>query len=339
MNYQRPGSLTGRQKAAVLLIALGPELSGEVMKHLRSEDIEQLTLEIAGTRNVGRDIREKVVEEFHELCLASEYIDEGGIDYARQVLERAVGGHRASEIIDRLTSSLQVRPFDFARRADPAQLLSFIQDEHPQTIALITAYLNCDQAAAVLASLPPDRQVDVARRIALMDRTSPEVVREVERVLERKLSLVVTSDQAQAGGLQAVVDVLNRVDRSTEKTIMESLEVQDPELAEEIKRRMFMFEDIVRLDDKSMQRALREIDLGRDLPLALRVCSDEVRQKIFKNMSARAAENLRENMEYLGPVRLREVEEAQQRVVNTIRRLEDEGEVIVSRGGGDELVV
>ncbi len=335
----RPISLSGRQKAAILLIALGPEMSADVMKHLRDEDMEQLTLEIASTRNVGREMREQVVTEFHDLCLAQEYLDEGGIEYAREVLERAVGGGRAHEIIERLTAILQVRPFDFARKTDPAQLLNFIQDEHPQTMALITAYLRPEQAAAVLSALPADRQVDVARRIALMDRTSPEIVQEVERVLERKLSSVVSQEYASAGGITSVVEVLNQVDRATERTIIDALEVQDPELAEEIRRRMFLFEDIVRLDDRSIQRVMREVDLGRDLPLALRVCSDEVSERVFKNMSNRAVENLKENMEFMGPVRLRDVEEAQQRIVNIIRRLEEEGEIIVSRGGGDELIV
>lgn len=339
LSLTRPMSLSGKQKAAILLIALGPELSGEVMKHLRDEDMEQLTLEIASTRNVGRDMREQVVNEFHDLCLAQEYLDEGGIEYAREVLERAVGGSRAHDIIERLTASLQVRPFDFARKTDPGQLLNFIQDEHPQTMALITAYLRPEQAAAVLSALPADRQVDVARRIALMDRTSPEIVQEVERVLERKLSSVVSQEYASAGGIAAVVEVLNQVDRATERTIIDALEVQDPELADEIRRRMFLFDDIVRLDDRSIQRVLRDVDLGRDLPMALRVCSDEVSERVFKNMSSRAVENLKENLEFLGPVRLRDVEEAQQRIVNTIRRLEEEGEIIVSRGGGDELIV
>jgi len=339
MSVTRPTTLSGKQKAAILLIALGPELSAEVMKHMRDEDMEQLTLEIASTRNVGSGLREQVIDEFHALCMAQEYLDEGGIEYAREVLERAVGGGRAHDIIEKLTASLQVRPFDFARKTEPGQLLNFIQDEHPQTVALITAYLRPEQAAAVLAELPSDRQVDVARRIALMDRTSPEVVQEVERVLERKLSSVVSQEYASAGGVSAVVEVLNQVDRATERTIIDALEVQDPELAEEIRRRMFLFEDIVRLDDRSIQRVLREVDLGRDLPMALRVSSEEVSERVYKNMSSRAVENLKENIEFLGPVRLRDVEEAQQRIVNTIRRLEEEGEIIVSRGGGDELIV
>jgi len=331
--------ISGRQKAAILLISLGPELSSKVFKHLREDEIEQLSLEIASVRKVTPEKKERVLEEFHNLCVAQDYISQGGIEYAREILERALGTQKAIDILQRLTATLQVRPFEFARKTEPAQLLNFIQNEHPQTIALIMAYLQPDQSAIILSALPPDVQSDVARRVATMDRTSPEVLREVEKVLERKLSSLMTQDFASAGGVEALVEVLNRVDRSTEKTIIESLEMQDPELAEEIKRRMFVFEDIVLLDNRSVQRALREVDLSRDLPMALKVASDEVKEKIFQNMSKRAVENLKENMDYLGPVRLRDVEEAQQKIVNIIRKLEEEGEVIISRGGRDEIVV
>lgn len=225
------------------------------------------------------------------------------------------------------------------RRADPLQILNFIQQEHPQTIALILAYLHPEQAAVVLSGLPPERRADVARRLALMERTSPELIREVERVLERKLSSVLGEEGTVAGGLQAVVQVLNNVDRGTERSIMEVLEVTDPELAEEIKKRMFVFEDIVLLDDRSLQRVLREVDLNEDLPLALKAVSEDVKQKIFRNLSQRAVEILQENLSYLGPVRLRDVEEAQQKIVNIIRRLEEEGEIVIARGGQDEVVV
>ncbi|HHY95930.1 MAG TPA: flagellar motor switch protein FliG [Firmicutes bacterium] len=332
-------SLGSRQKAAVLLISLGPELSAQVFRHLREEEIEQLTLEIANVRKVPPEVRGKVFEEFLQMSLAREYMSRGGIEYAKDLLERALGSQRALDILQRLTATLQVRPFDFARKADPGQLRNFIQNEHPQTIALVLAYLHPEQAAAVLGSLPPELQADVARRIALMDRTSPEVIREVERVLERKLSSLSTQDFAAAGGLEAVVEVLNHVDRSTEKSIMETLGINDPQLAEEIKKRMFLFEDIVSLDDRSVQRVLRDVDLNRDLPMALKVSSEEVRQKVFRNLSKRAVESLKENMDYLGPVRLREVEEAQQKIVNVIRRLEEEGEIVIARGGGEEIVV
>lgn len=336
---QARAGLSGRQKAAILMISLGPELSSRVFKHLRDEEIEQLTLEIAGVKTVQSEIREKVFEEFHELALAQQYLSEGGIEYAKEVLEKALGQQKALNVLQRLTASLQVRPFDFLRKADPSQLMGFIQNEHPQTISLILAYLHPDQAAAVLSALPPEAQVEVARRVALMDRTSPEVIKEVEKVLERKLSSMMTHEYSMAGGVGTVVDVLNKVDRGTEKTIIEALEIQDPELAEEIKKRMFVFEDVVMLDDRSVQRVLREVDMSKDLPLALKVASNEVKEKIMKNISKRAQENLKESMQYLGPVRLRDVEEAQQKIVNLIRRLEDEGEVMVMRGGRDEIVV
>jgi flagellar motor switch protein FliG len=329
--------LSGRQKAAVFLVSLGPELSSELFKHLTEPEIEQLTLEIANIRKVNSEHRELVFNEFQELFQAKQYINQGGIDYAKEVLERALGPQKAMGIINRLTSTLQVRPFDFVRKTDPAQLLNFIQTENPQTIALIIAYLDPDQAAVILSSLPQERQADVARRIATMDRTSPEVIKEVENVLERKLSSVVSQDYTSSGGIQAVVEVLNRVDRGTEKTIMDTLEVQDPELADEIKKLMFVFEDIIQLDDRAIQLVLREVD-SKDLALALKGASEEVRNKIEKNMSKRASEILREEMEYMGPVRLRDVEEAQQRVVSIIRKLEDAGEII-ARSGGDEIVI
>lgn len=330
--------LTGKQKAAILLITLGPEVSADIFKHLKDDEIEQLTLEIANTRKVKTEDRETILSEFHELLLAREYISSGGIEYAKEILEKALGTQRAIDIIQRLTATLQVKPFDFIRKTDPSQLLNFIQAEHPQTIALIIAYLEPDQAAAIISALPPDRQSDVARRIALMDRTSPDVIREIERLLERKLSTVVSEDFTSAGGVQTVVDILNRADRTTEKTIMESLEIQDPEMAEEIKRRMFVFEDIIQLDDRGIQQILREVD-GKDLALALKGTSEEVVAKIKKNMSRRAVDMLDEDMEFMGPVRLRDVEEAQQRIVNVIRKLEEAGEIVVARGGGDEIIV
>lgn len=332
--------LSGRQKAAILLISLGPELSAKVFGHLREAEIESISLEIASQRQIAADMREKILYEFYQIYQAQQFISQGGIDYAREILERALGQTKAVEILTRLTASLQTRPFDVVRKADPNQLLSFISGEHPQTIALIMAYLQPEQAAIVLGSLPPERQADVARRIAIMDRTSPEVLKEVEKVLERKLASMVSQDFTTAGGVESVVEVLNRVDRSTEKTIMESLAVQDPGLADEIKKRMFLFEDIVSLDNRSLQRVLREVDLSRDLPLALKVASDEVKRKVYANISRRAQENLREAMDYLGPVRLRDVEDSQTKIVNIIRKLEEMGEIVVgSRGGGEDIVV
>lgn len=330
--------LTGKQKAAILLVALGHEKSAQIFKFLDEEDIEELTLEISNLGKVQPEFRDSVLEEFHQLCLAQQYIVWGGVDYARQVLEKALGANKANEIINRLSASLQVSPFDFMRKADPSQIFSFIQSEHPQTIALVLAHLQPEQSAMILSSLPQDQQAEVARRIAVMDRTSPEVIKEIERVLERRLSSVMGQDFAAAGGVKSLVEVLNRVDRSTEKSILETLEEQNPELAEEIKRLMFVFEDVVGLDDRAIQQVLREVD-SKDLSLALKGASETVKTKIFKNMSDRAATILREDMDFMGPVRLRNVEEAQQRIVNVIRRLEEAGEIVVARGGGEEIIV
>lgn len=330
--------LSGLQKAAILLIALGPEKSAQVFKHLKEEEIEQLTLEIANMRTVTPDEKEEVLEEFYQICIAQEYISEGGISYAKEILERALGNQKALDVINRLTASLQVRPFDFVRKADPAQLLNFIQGEHPQTIALILSYLRPQQASVILSALPQEKQADVARRIALMDRTSPEIIKEIERVLEKKLSSMISQDYTMAGGIETIVDILNSVDRGTEKNIMETLELQDTDLAEQIKKKMFVFEDIVTLDNRSIQRIIREVE-NNDWALALKSSSEEVSKTVFSNMSKRLAEMIREDMEYMGPVRLRDVEEAQQKIVNVIRKLEDAGEIVISRGGGDEIIV
>ncbi|NMA95157.1 MAG: flagellar motor switch protein FliG [Clostridiales bacterium] len=330
--------LNGKEKAAILLVALGSDRASKIYKHLKEEEIEQLTLEIANIQKIDHDVRKEVIEEFYEICLAQNYIDEGGIGYAKEVLERALGNQKALDLINRLTSSLQVRPFEFVRKADPSQVLNFIQDEHPQTIALILAYLNPHQASLILSELPQEKQVDVASRIATMDSTSPDIIRDVERILEKKLSAMVTSDFTDAGGIDAIVEILLSVDRGTEKHIIDTLEVKNGELAEEIRKRMFVFEDIVLLDNRAIQRFLREID-NADLALALKGASEEVANLIFANMSKRLQDMIKEDMEFMGPVRLRDVEESQQRVVNIIRRLEDAGEIIIARGGGDEIIV
>ncbi len=334
----RKQKLSGREKAAILLVALGPELAAKIFKHLKEDEIEQLTLEIANLQKIPSEEQRRVIEEFHQMCLAQEYIAQGGIDYAKEILEKALGSQKAMDIINRLTASLQVRPFDFIRKAEPSQLINFIQNEHPQTIALIMAFLRPEQASQLLSALPPEKQIDIAKRIATMDRTSPEIIQEVERVLEKQLASLVTQDYTAVGGIQTVVDILNTVDRGTEKNIIEALENQDPELAEEIKQRMFVFEDIVLLDNRSIQRVLREID-NKDLALALKGSSEEVKKIIFNNVSKRLREMIQEDMEYMGPVRLKDVEEAQQKIVNIIRKLEETGEIIISRGGGDEIVV
>lgn len=331
-------ALSGRQKAAVFLVTLGSEISAEIFKHLREDEIETLTFEIARMENFGNEEKEAVLQEFQELMMAQDFINSGGIDYARELLEKSLGSQKAMDIINRLTTSLQVRPFDFIRRTDPTHLLNFIQQEHPQTIALILAYLEPQKASVILGSLQNEIQSDVAKRIATMDRTSPETLREVERVLEKKLASISSEDYTVAGGVESIVEILNLVDRSTEKLIIESLEEEDPELAEEIKKRMFVFEDIVMLDDRAIQKVLRDVD-SPELAKALKAVDSEVQDKIFRNMSKRAAALLKDDMEYMGPIRMKDVEEAQQRIVSQIRKLEEQGEIVVARAGEDELVV
>ena len=338
MAKEKEQALTGLQKAAILLIALGPERSALIFQHLKEEEIEDLTLEIANTRSVTPQTKEEVINEFYGVCLAQQYIAEGGINYAKELLEKALGNEKALDVIGKLTASLQVKPFEFIRKTEASQLLNFIQDEHPQTIALILSYLNPGQAALIISALPPDRQSDVAKRIALMDRTSPDVIKEVEKILESKLSSLVNQDYTIIGGVDAVVDILNTVDRSTEKHIMETLEIDEPELADEIRKKMFVFEDILLLDDRAIQRVLRDVD-NSDLAVALKGANEEVQTAIFNNLSKRLALMIREDMEFMGPVRMKDVEEAQQKIVNTIRRLEDASEIVISRGGGDEIVV
>ena len=329
---------SGVQKAAILLIALGPEKAATIFKHLKEEEIEELTLEIANTRSVSPQTKEDIMMEFYQICLAQQYIAEGGIGYAKELLEKALGLEAAQNVIMKLTASLQVRPFEFVRKTDPSQLLNFIQDEHPQTIAMILSYLAPGQSALVLGALPPEKQADVAKRIAMMDRTSPDVIKEVERVLERKLASLVNQDYTIVGGVDSIVSILGNVDRGTEKHIMESLEIEEPELADEIRKKMFVFEDILLLDDRAIQRVLREVD-NADLELALKSTTEEVQNVVFKNLSKRLAAMIKEDMDFMGPVRMKDVEEAQQKIVGIIRRLEDSAEIVISRGGGDDIVV
>ena len=330
--------MDGVEKAATLLIALGPEKSAQIFKHLKEEEIEQLTLEIANTSSVSPQTKEMVLNEFYEICLAQQYIAEGGIGYAKELLEKALGEEKAKTVIGKLTASLQVRPFEFIRKTDPSQLLNFIQDEHPQTIALILSYLPPSQSSLVISSLPPEKQANVAKRIAQMDRTSPDVIKQVEKVLERKLSSLVNQDYTIVGGVDAIVSILNSVDRGTEKHIMETLEVEEPELADEIRKKMFVFEDILSLDDRAIQRVLRDVD-NSDLALALKGATEEVQNIILNNLSSRLAVMIKEDMEFMGPVRMKDVEEAQQKIVNIIRKLEDSAEIVIARGGGDEIIV
>ncbi len=338
MAHGAASDISGIEKAAILLIALGPEKSATIFKHLKEDEIEQLTLEIANTRSVSPQVKESVVDEFYEICLAQQYITEGGIGYATDLLEKALGAEKARDVIGRLTASLQVRPFEFIRKTDATQLLNFIQDEHPQTIALILSYLSSGQAAQIVSALAADKQADVAKRIAQMDRTSPDVIKEVEKVLERKLASLVNQDYTIVGGVDAIVEILNTVDRGTEKNIMETLDIEEPELADEIRHKMFVFEDILTLDNRSIQRVLREVD-NNELAISLKGANEDVQNAIFENLSSRLATMIKEDMEFMGPVRMKDVEDAQQRIVNIVRKLEDSGDIVISRGGGDEIIV
>ncbi|MFP4465471.1 MAG: flagellar motor switch protein FliG [Candidatus Goldiibacteriota bacterium] len=331
-------AMSGEQKAATLLITLGPDLSSTVFRELNDEIVEQLTLQIANTRKITSQDRDSVLEESYQLALAEEYISQGGIDYARELLEKSLGEQKAVEILNRLQGALQMTPFDFIKKTDPQQILNFIQNEHPQTIALVLAHISPEQGSEIISSLSPELQIEVTTRIATMDRATPEVIMEVEKVLERRIASVFTQEFASAGGIRSVAEMLNRVDRSTEKGIMEKLEETNPDLADEIKRLMFVFDDVLLLDDRTIQQILREID-SKDLVLALKGASEETKNKILKNMSSRARQMILEDMEVMGPVRLKNTEEAQQKIVNVIRQLEEMGEIVVARGGEEEIFV
>jgi len=311
------------------------------MAHLRDAEIDRLTLDIASLGTIDPEVKSEVFDEFFQMTEAKRFVAEGGIELAKELLEKSFGTQKAVEILGRLQNSLQEVPFQFLKKADPSQIGTFIQEEHPQTIALILAHLDPKVSALVLSSLPPDVQTDVIYRIATIDRTAPEIIHEVERVLERKMSAVFTQGFTFAGGVKEVAEILNLVERSTEKNIIDKLQERDAELADEINKLMFTFDDLVYVDDSGIQKTLREID-SKDLALALKSAPEEIKEKIFKNMSERAREMLKEEIEFMGPVRLRNVEEAQQRIVAVVRRLEESGDLIISgRGGegGEEILV
>ena len=330
--------LTPKEKAAVLLISLGKDYSAELYRHMTEEEISQMTLSITTMRRIEPSVKEEIIREFYEMCLAQKFITEGGMGYARSTLEEALGSENANELIHKLSSSLQVRPFDFIRRADASQILNVIHNEYPQTIALVLSYIEPKQAAAVLASLPADRQAEIVGRIANMGSTSPEYVKDAERILERKITSMGYTDQIAVGGIDAIVGIINALDRSSEKNILESLDIHDSDLAEEIRKRLFVFEDIAKLTNIVIQRILKEIS-NQDLAIALKLATEEVTKAIFSNISKRLQEMIKDDMDVMGPVRVRDVEEAQQRIVNVIRKLEDDGEIIISRGEEDDWVV
>jgi flagellar motor switch protein FliG len=302
---------------------------------LKDDEVDKMTLELSSLGTVDTELKASVLDEFYQMAVAKQYVAQGGLDFAKDLLEKSFGAERAFEILNRLQASLQEVPFQFLKKADPTQVSSFIQDEHPQTVALIIAHLEPGMGALILSSLTPDVQSDVIMRIATMDRTAPEIVREVERVIERKMASVFTGGFTFAGGVKSVAEILNRVERNSEKAIMADLDERDPELADEIGRLMFTFEDVIHVDDAGIQKALRDIE-SKDLALALKGSNDDLKAKIFRNMSTRAAEMIKEEIEFMGPVRMKNVEEAQQKIVAVLRRLEESGELIVSgRGGGD----
>ncbi|SFF95839.1 flagellar motor switch protein FliG [Desulfotomaculum arcticum] len=329
--------LNGLQKTAILLITLGADISGSILKsYFHNDDIEKITQQIAMMDSVPRDVQEEVLMEFSEMLQAREFLMIGGMDYAKEMLRKALGDQKAKSILEKVQLTIKNKPFSALRKTDPRHLVTFIRDEHPQVIALILNYLSPDQAALILSALNPEQQSDIARRVALTDRVSPEMIREVEGILERKLSVLEHSEQT-TGGVKALVDVLNRVDRSTEKTILEELEITDPALTEEVRKLLFVFEDIVKLPDSSIQRVLREVD-PKDLAKAMRGTNEDVQERIFKNMSKRASDMLRDEIRYMGPIRLRDVEDSQQKIVQIIRRLDEAGEIVIARGGEDAVI-
>lgn len=327
--------MPGRRKAAILLTALGPDNATKVMATMHDEEVDQMTLDLSGLSTVDADLKSAVLDEFYEMAVAKRFVTQGGIDFAKDLLEKTFGSERAFEVLNRLQTSLQEVPFQFLKRADPSQITTFIQEEHPQTIALIIAHLQPQMAATIVSGLPQEVQSEVIMRIADMDRTAPEIVREVERVLERKMASVFSQGFTFAGGVKDVAEILNRVERTTEKTIMADLEERVPELADEISRLMFTFDDIVYVDDSGIQKALRDVDT-KDLALALKASNEDVADKVYRNMSERARENIKEEIEFMGPVRMKNVEEAQQKIVAVVRKLEETGDLVISgRGGGD----
>ncbi len=329
-------TMSNSQKVAALLIALGPKVASEVMKNISEEgEVEHLALEIASLNKITPELLNDILEEFYALFQASGYLSSGGVTYARTVLEEAYGASEADRILERLVATLQTNPFDFFNNADPAQLATSFQNENAQLVALVLAYLKPDRSAAILGGLPTEMQTEIATRIAEMDRTNPEVLREVERILESKFSSVVTADFSLAGGVESLAEILNRADRSTEKVILDNLEAEDPEVAEQVRELMFVFEDLVHIDDRAIQRVLREVET-KDLALALKGVAEDVQDKILKNMSERAAAMLADDMEFMGPVRSADVQEKQTYIVSVIRALEASGEIQVSRGTDED---
>jgi flagellar motor switch protein FliG len=331
--------ITGVRKSAILLLSLEQDQAAEILKRLSSEAVEEVTREIASLGEIPLGSRSEVFGEFYSLALANTYVNEGGLEYAKSLLRKSLPADVAERTIKQVTQQVATTPFSFLQKAESENLLTFIQDEHPQTIALILAHLPPQKASEIMVGLPSQKQIEVVKRIANMEQTNPEVIKEVERGLEHRLSDIVSQTFEKAGGVESVAEILNLADRSTEKGIMEGLEAEDPDLVDQIRRLMFVFEDIMLVNDKGIQSVLKEID-NEVLSLALKTASEDLKQKIFKNMSERAAQLIQEDMQYMGPVRVSDVESAQQKIVDVVRRLEDAGEIIISgRGGEKEMVV
>ncbi len=330
--------ISGPKKAAIVMVALGSKASSEIFKNLDEHEVEMLTTEIARLDNISSDIREAILEEFHNLAMAHQFIAQGGVEYAQEILEQALGPRKAKEIMEKVEQSIRTTGFNLLENVDPKQLVNFIQKEHPQTIALLLAHMEPVHGAPIISALPQELQVDVATRIATMESISPETLNQVEEVLVDQVKALFGGDVSEIGGVKAVAEMLNNVDRGAEKNILGNLERENPELATEIKNLMFVFEDVMLLDDRSMQRVLKEVDT-KELAMALKGASEELQEKFFRNMSSRASEMIREDMEFMGPIRLKDVEEVQQRIVDVIRRLEEDGEIIISGRGGEEDIV
>jgi flagellar motor switch protein FliG len=331
--------LDGVTKAAILLLSLGPDSAGVLLKQLAAETVELVTRELASLGRIPTELSTAVVEEFYNLTIASQYANEGNLEYAKSILQNSLDPKQAERVLQQIQTQVQKKPFSFLQRAESENLLTFIQDEHPQTIALIVCHLPHHKAAEILVGLPMQKQIEVIKRVANMEQTNPDVIKEVERGLESRLASMLTQSMEKAGGVSTVAEILNLADRATEKTIMEGLEAEDPDLVEQIRRLMFVFEDILQVNDKGIQSVLKEVD-NDELAVALKTASEELKAKIFSNMSERAASLIKEDMQYMGPVRISDVEAAQQRIVDIVRRLEEAGEVVIQgRGGDTELVV
>ncbi|MBP1577015.1 MAG: flagellar motor switch protein FliG [Oscillospiraceae bacterium] len=325
------------QKAAAVMIALGAQEAAAIYKFLRDEEVEQLTIEIAKMNRLPPEEMKAIADDFYGLCVAQKVIAEGGVDYARSVLEKAFGTQQAVSYMERVTKSLKTKAFDFIRKADYKSLLNILQNEHPQTIALILSYARADQASQVIGELPPDLRIEVIERIAKLDRASPEMINIVERILAKKFGSIISVDLMELGGVRHVADIMNNVDRGTEKQIFDELGLKDPELADNVRKLMFVFEDIIFLDNMSIQRFLREVD-SKDLAVALKGSNQDVTNVIFSNMSKRMQETIASDIEYLHNVRMRDVEAAQQNIVDIIRKLEEDGELVISKGGKDDVI-